>query len=139
MGGLGRGSWVEESMHVILCFSREHLTAWPRPADLGAQTSSGQFTSVQGAPHECKEAQGSPLTGRCPRLPISQDAHPFSVASPHPKAVALPPFLPSPGRMMGPKGSTGKKAGGGWGAHLVGFWVLRCCVVVCVCQLGDLS
>lgn len=58
--------------------------------------------------------------------------------SPHPKAVALPPFLPSPGRMMGPKGSTGKKVGEAGGAHLVGL-KLRCCVVVCVCQLGDLS
>ena len=66
-------------MHVILCFSRGHLTARPGPADLGAQTSSGQFTSVQRAPHECKEAQVSPLTGRCPLLPISQDASSFSV------------------------------------------------------------
>lgn len=64
-------------MHVIPCFSRRHLTVRPGPADLGAQTSSGQFTSVQGAPHECKEAQGSPLTGRCPRLPVSQDARSF--------------------------------------------------------------
>ena len=70
-----------------------------------------------------------------PRMPVPS----LFVESPHPKAVALPPSLPSPGRMMGPKGSTGKEVGGRWGAHLVGFWVFRCGVVVCVCRLGDPS
>lgn len=49
-GGWGKGRWAEKSMHLILYFPREHLTAQPGPVDLGVQTSNRQFISVQGAP-----------------------------------------------------------------------------------------
>lgn len=59
---------------------------------------------------------------------------------PHPETVAIPLLLSSPGRMMDPKGCTGKRIGGGWGAHLEDVWgAVRRGVVVCGCRLGELS